>query len=72
MPNELSNIKNIYDLSSLSDISLVRKSADITSRMLVESGINMNFSPVLDIYNESNSNVLFKRCFSNKIRINII
>lgn len=69
MPNELSNIKNVYDISMLKDISLIRKSADVTSRMLVESGINMNFSPVLDIYNQSNSNVLFKRCFSDNVDI---
>jgi len=69
MPKELSNIKNIYDLSSLNELKLIRESADITSKMLVESGINMNFAPVLDIYNQSSSNVLFKRCFSTEVDI---
>lgn len=69
MPKELSNIKNIYDLVSLDNIKLIRESADVISRMLVESGINMNFAPVLDIDNDSNSNVLFKRCFSNNLDI---
>jgi len=64
MPKELVNIKNIYDLSSLNDIKIINDSAIITSKMLIESGINMNFAPVLDIYDNSNSNVLFKRCFS--------
>jgi len=67
MPKELSNVKNIYDLVSLDNIKLIRESADVTSRMLVESGINMNFAPVLDIDNNSNSNVLFKRCFSDNV-----
>lgn len=65
MPKELVNVKNVYDLSSLNDTKLIRRSADITSKMLVESGINMNFAPVLDIYNGSDSNVLYKRCFAS-------
>lgn len=69
MPKEISNIRNVYDLSSLNDIKLIRKSADVTSRMLLDSGINMNFAPVLDVYNESSSNVLFKRCFSDDINV---
>ena len=67
MPKELANIRNVYELSSLNKINLIRKNADITSRMLIESGVNMNFAPVLDIYNDSNSNVLFKRCFSKEV-----
>jgi len=67
MPKELVNVKNVFDLSSLNDTKLIRRSADITTKMLFESGINMNFAPVLDIYNESNSNVLYKRCFSNNV-----
>lgn len=69
MPKELENIKNIYDLSTLNDINIINDSAIITSKMLTCLGINMNFAPVLDIYNNSNSNVLFKRCFSKETKI---
>lgn len=69
MPKEITNIKNIYDLSSLNDIKLIEDSADVLSKMLVNSGINMNFAPVLDVYNGSDSNVLFKRCFSSDIDV---
>lgn len=67
MPNEFKNIKNIFDLSSLGNIKLIREASDVTSRMLVDSGINMCFGPVFDIYNGTNSNVLFNRCFSDKV-----
>ena len=67
MPLEINNIRNIYDLSSLGDIKIIRKSADVTSRMLVDSGINMCFGPVFDIYNGSNNNVLYRRCFSTDV-----
>lgn len=69
MPSEFNNIKNNYDLSSFGDIGLIRKSSDVTSRMLVDSGVNMCFGPVLDIYNGSNNNVLYNRCFSDRVDI---
>lgn len=69
MPNDFKNLTNIYELSKLGDINLIKRSADITSRMLVDSGINMCFGPVLDIYCESTSNVLFNRCFSSYVSV---
>lgn len=67
LPNDIEIIKNIYDVSSKNDIDLIKKHADIISNILYNSGINMNFSPVLDIYNNSNSSVLSKRCFGDEI-----
>ncbi|MBQ2872623.1 MAG: hypothetical protein IJE89_01325 [Bacilli bacterium] len=61
MPLEFKNIKNIYDIS-YKDSDLVYKSGLITGEMLSSLGINMNFSPVLDVYNNS-SKLLYKRCF---------
>jgi len=62
MPSEINNIKNIYDLSKNND-SLVVNSARITGNMLGNIGINMNFAPVMDIYDNDKSKVLYKRCF---------
>ena len=67
LPNDIEQIKNIYDVSSKNDIDLIKKHADIISNILYNSGINMNFFPVLDIYNNSNSSVLSKRCFGDEI-----
>lgn len=61
MPSECSNIKNVYDMSS-KDVDLIDLNADITGRMLKGMGINMNFAPVLDIYDNAGK-VLYKRCF---------
>ena len=44
MPNDFKNLTNIYELSKLGDINLIKRSADITSGMLVDSGINRCFS----------------------------
>lgn len=65
LPNDIVNIKNIYDVSNKNNISLIKEHACILSNILYNSGVNMNFSPVLDIYNGSNSSVLNKRCFGN-------
>ena len=62
LPNEIHNLKNIYDVSK-KDISLVKDYASIIGKILTNSGINMNLAPVVDIYNGTNARSLYKRCF---------
>ena len=68
MPSEIKNIKNLYDISKISS-DLVYDSASITGKMLSDVGINMNFSPVVDIYDGKNK-ALYKRCFYSDIALN--
>lgn len=65
MPSEFHKIKSVYDMSK-KDVNLIYKSGCITGKILSQLGINMNFAPVLDI-NDSNSKVLYKRCFYGDI-----
>lgn len=60
--NEIHLIKNIYDVSK-TDKKLINEVGKVTSDILKNTGINMNLAPVLDIYNNSESKVLYKRCF---------
>lgn len=62
MPLEFENIKNVYDMS-IKDKKLLYDNGNITREMLMQTGINMNFAPVLDIYENNQSKVLYKRCF---------
>lgn len=62
MPAEFNNLKNIYNMSS-KDIELMYSNGNITGKMLFDTGINMNFSPVLDIFDKKGSKILYKRCF---------
>ena len=62
LPDEIHDLKNIYDASKTDD-KLVNEHARIISYILTNSGINMNLAPVVDIYNDSRSKVLDKRCF---------
>lgn len=68
MPLEFKNFKNIYDISMVSE-ELIYESADITGEFLHHMGINMNFAPVMDIY-DGKSKVLYKRCFCKNIAKN--
>lgn len=67
LPNDIINLKNIYDVSKLDNVEYIERHADIISNILYNTGINMNFAPVLDVYNGSNSKVLNKRCFSENV-----
>lgn len=64
MPTEFKNLINIYDVSKC-DESLIDEYANTIGRMLINSGINMNFAPVIDIY-DGKSKVLYNRCFYGK------
>lgn len=62
MPPEFKNIKNIYDMS-FRNKDLIYENGYITGKILSQTGINMNFAPVMDISNDLDSKVLYKRCF---------
>ena len=49
MPKEIINLPPANKLSKTKHLELIKKSAQITGTILSKSGINMNFSPVLDI-----------------------
>ena len=66
MPSEFKNIKNVYDMS-MKDKKLLYENGNITSTMLFEMGINMNFAPVLDMCDDNSSKVLYKRCFYGNV-----
>ena len=62
MPSEFKNLKNIYDVSRV-DSEIVYDYAKVIGEMLFKTGINMNFSPVLDINEDNGSKVMYNRCF---------
>jgi len=63
MPSEFDNVKNVYDLSKYNS-DLISDVANLSGKMLSSCGINMNFAPVMDIYDGNPKNkALYKRCF---------
>lgn len=66
MPPEIKNLPSAYKIAQTGDIEAVIEAANITGEMLYNSGINMDFAPVLDIKRFKNKHAIGDRCFSDK------
>ncbi len=67
LPKDIHNLNSAYRLCNASDESVI-KGARITSSILNKLGINMNFSPVLDVRSQSDDNAFIgNRAFSKDI-----
>lgn len=62
LPDEFHRIKNALATSKCNK-DVIKEVGDITSEILYRSGINVNFAPVLDIYDENISKSIGNRCF---------
>ena len=65
MPKEINNILNAYTLSKTKDLNLINNAAEITGKMLKDSGFNMNLSPVLDIKRFGDTHAIGNRCYGD-------
>ena len=65
MPKEFNNIYNAKKIASTKNLELVKKTGDIIGKMLYESGVNMNFAPVLDIQRFSDNHAIGNRCYGD-------
>ena len=57
MPKEIQNLPPANKIALKEDEELVKKSAQLTGKLLKSSGFNLNFAPVLDIKNFSNEEI---------------
>lgn len=66
MPKEIKNLPSANKIAKTNNENIVKNAANITGRILKQSGFNMNFSPVLDIKNfESKNHVIGDRSFGD-------
>ena len=63
LPKEFLKFPPAYKLAKTKDINLVKESAELTGKILRSSGINMNFSPVLDIKRFEDSHAIGDRSY---------
>ena len=68
MPQEVTPLKNAYDIAKTKDIELVKKSGEIIGKMLKETGINMDFAPVLDIKRFKDIHAIGNRCYGEDVQ----
>ena len=69
MPKELLNLPAANSIANSGGEELVRKSANITARILRKSGFNLNFAPVLDIKRTKDKTVIGDRSFGEEKEI---
>lgn len=65
MPKEIKNLPPANVIADTKDLEVVKESADITGKILKQTGFNMNFAPVLDIKRFNNKHAIGDRCFGD-------
>lgn len=67
LPNEISNLKPPFELAKSNNINTIKNATYITSKILRETGYNMNFAPVLDIKNFDEMHSIGNRCYGENV-----
>lgn len=63
MPSEVSNLRNATKIANTGNMELVKKSGEIIGNMLKETGISMDYAPVLDIRRFEEKHAIGNRCY---------
>lgn len=63
MPKEILNLKSATKIASTQNLELVKESGAILGKMLKETGISMNYAPVLDIRRFEEKHAIGDRCY---------
>lgn len=63
-PDEIENIKNAYSIGKTKNIELAKNVGNTIGKMLIETGINMNYAPVLDIKRFEDNHAIGNRAYS--------
>ena len=66
MPTEIKNLPSAYKIAQTGNIEVIKEAAKITGEMLYNSGINMDFAPVLDIKRFKSKHAIGDRCYGEK------
>lgn len=63
LPKEIHNLKSALKIAQTRDITKAEKSGELIGKILRESGINLNYAPVLDIKRFSENHAIGDRCY---------
>lgn len=63
MPPEILNLKSATKFANTKDIELVKNTGNIIGKMLNETGISMNYAPILDIKRFEEKHAIGDRCY---------
>lgn len=63
IPEPIHNLKSAYRFANLKDIEVLKRTGHIIGKILRESGINLNYAPVLDIKRFPDDHPIGNRCY---------
>lgn len=63
MPTEIQNLKSAMKIASKKEIEVVKESGEMIGKMLHETGISMDYAPVLDIKRFEEKHAIGDRCY---------
>lgn len=67
LPKEINNLNAPFCLAKNKDMNIIKEATNITSKILKETGYNMNFAPVLDIKNFDEQHSIGDRCYGDNV-----
>jgi beta-N-acetylhexosaminidase len=65
LPPDINRIKNAKTFAETKDLDLIADSGSIMAKILKKTGINMNYSPVLDIRRFDDNDIIGDRSYGN-------
>ena len=63
MPPEILNLKSATKFANLGDVELVKETGNIIGKMLNETGISMDYAPIMDIRRFEEKHAIGDRCY---------
>ena len=63
MPPEILNLKSATKFANSNDVELVKETGNIIGKMLSETGISMDYAPILDIRRFEEKHAIGDRCY---------
>ena len=63
MPPEILNLKSATKFANSKDVELVKETGNIIGKMLSETGISMDYAPILDIRRFEEKHAIGDRCY---------
>lgn len=65
MPDEIHAMKNAFAIASTKDIELIKRSSALIGKILKQTGIDLNYAPVLDIKRFEENHPIGNRCYAD-------
>ena len=67
MPEQIHNLRSAFYFSKTGDVNVVKQTGSLIGKMLLASGINMNYAPVFDVKRFDDNHPIGNRCYGETV-----